>query len=142
MFLGLAACGFESPPHCGFYEWIFSLRFYASNSDGVEGSFYELSSHIFLPSGVLYLWSVSKFFRSLNFMGFLRMLNMSIEACFRISYLLISYLEMLKTSVLGLGQGIGLLLVLGGAMTNSTYVSHCSFNLILYRFKVHDRFSA
>ena len=142
MFLGLAACGFESPPHCGFYEWIFSLRFYASNSDGVEGSFYELSSHIFLPSGVLYSWSISKFFCSLNFMGFLRTLNMSIEACFRISYLLISYLEMLKTSVLGLGQDLGLLLVLGSARTNSTYVSCYSFDLIPYRFKVRNSFSS
>ncbi|KAF2581624.1 hypothetical protein F2Q68_00004857 [Brassica cretica] len=143
MFSGLAACGFESPPHCGFYEWVFSLRFYASNSDGVEGSFYELSSHIFLPRGMLYSWSVFEDFpQSLNFAEFLRTLNMSIEACFRISYLLISYLEMLKTSVLGLGQDLGLLLVLGGAMTNSTYVSRCSFDLIPYRFKVRDKFSA
>ena len=55
---------------------------------------------------------------------------------------MISYLEMLKTSVMGLGQDLGLLLVLGGAMTNSTYVSRYSFDLISYRFKVYDRFSA
>ena len=70
------------------------------------------------------------------------MLNISIEACFRISYLLISYLEMLKTSVLRLGQDLGLLLVLRGATTNSTYVSRYSFDLIPYQFKVRDRFSA
>ena len=54
----------------------------------------------------------------------------------------ISCLEMLETSVLGLGQDLGLLLVLEGAMTNSTYVSRFSFILIPYRFKVRDRFSA
>ena len=59
-----------------------------------------------------------------------------------IPYLLISCLEMLKTSVLGLGQDLGLPLVLRGAMTNSAYVSRYSFNLIPYRFKVRDRFSA
>ncbi|KAF3586586.1 hypothetical protein F2Q69_00027756 [Brassica cretica] len=47
----------------------------------------------------------------------------------------ISCLEMLDTSVLGLRQDLGLL----GAMTNSTYVSHFSFILIPYRFKVRDR---
>ncbi|KAF3583571.1 hypothetical protein F2Q69_00029593 [Brassica cretica] len=36
-------------------------------------------------------------------------------------------------------QDLGLLLVLGGAMTNSAYVSRYSFNLIPYRFKVRDR---
>ncbi|KAF3596505.1 hypothetical protein DY000_02020852 [Brassica cretica] len=41
-----------------------------------------------------------------------------------------------------LWQDLGLLLVLRGAMTNSTYVSRYSFDLIPYRFKVHDRFSA
>ncbi|KAF3542402.1 hypothetical protein DY000_02006710 [Brassica cretica] len=54
----------------------------------------------------------------------------------------ISCLEMLETSVLGLGQDIGLLLVLEGAMTNSTYVSRFSFILIPYWFKVRDRFLA
>ncbi|CAN7123648.1 unnamed protein product [Brassica rapa subsp. narinosa] len=49
---------------------------------------------------------------------------------------------MLETSALGLGQDLGLLLVLEGAMTNSTYVSRFSFILIPYRFKVRDRFSA
>ncbi|KAF3545366.1 hypothetical protein DY000_02006689 [Brassica cretica] len=47
--------------------------------------------------------------------------------------------RMLETSVLGLGQDLGLLLVLEGAMTNSTYVSRFSFILIPYRFKVRDR---
>ena len=68
--------------------------------------------------------------------------NTSEETYFGISYLLISCLEMLETSVLGLRQDLGLLLVLGGAMTNSAYVSRYSFNLIPYRFKVRDRFSA
>ncbi|KAF3600285.1 hypothetical protein F2Q69_00034476 [Brassica cretica] len=36
------------------------------------------------------------------------------------------------------GQDLGLLLVLEGAMTNSTYVSRFSFILIPYRFKVRD----
>ncbi|WZZ70110.1 hypothetical protein YC2023_081480 [Brassica napus] len=49
---------------------------------------------------------------------------------------------MLETSAPGLGQDLGLLLVLEGAMTNSTYVSRFSFILIPYRFKVRDRFSA
>ncbi|WZZ33706.1 hypothetical protein YC2023_017107 [Brassica napus] len=49
---------------------------------------------------------------------------------------------MIETSALGLGQDLGLLLVLGGAMTNLAYVSRYSFNLIPYRFKVRDRFSA
>ncbi|KAL0825408.1 hypothetical protein Bca101_049085 [Brassica carinata] len=49
---------------------------------------------------------------------------------------------MLETSALGLRQDLGLLLVLKGAMTNSTYVSRFSFILIPYRFKVRDRFSA
>ncbi|KAF3540712.1 hypothetical protein F2Q69_00023002 [Brassica cretica] len=39
-------------------------------------------------------------------------------------------------------QDLGLLLVLGGLMTNSTYVSRYSFDQIPYRFKVRDRFSA
>ncbi|KAG5384706.1 hypothetical protein IGI04_036176 [Brassica rapa subsp. trilocularis] len=59
-----------------------------------------------------------------------------------ISGCLILCLEMLETSALGLGQDLGLLLVLEGAMTNSTYVSRFSFILIPYRFKVRDRFSA
>ncbi|KAF2601246.1 hypothetical protein F2Q70_00026261 [Brassica cretica] len=46
---------------------------------------------------------------------------------------------MLETSALDLGQNLGLLLVLEGAMTNSTYVSRFSFILIPYRFKVRDR---
>ncbi|KAF2539631.1 hypothetical protein F2Q68_00021592 [Brassica cretica] len=82
------------------------------------------------------------FLQSPNFVGFLRTLNISIEACFRITYLLISYLEMLKTSMMGLGQDLGLLLALRGAMTNSTYVSRYSFDLIPYQFKVRNRFSA
>ncbi|CAG7875768.1 unnamed protein product [Brassica rapa] len=49
---------------------------------------------------------------------------------------------MLKTSALGLGQDLGLLLVLEGAMTNSTYISRFSFILIPYRFKVRDRYFA
>ncbi|KAF3541759.1 hypothetical protein F2Q69_00023194 [Brassica cretica] len=39
-------------------------------------------------------------------------------------------------------QDLGLLLALGDAMTNSTYVSRYSFDLIPYRLKVRDRFSA
>ncbi|KAG5415408.1 hypothetical protein IGI04_002975 [Brassica rapa subsp. trilocularis] len=59
-----------------------------------------------------------------------------------VSGCLILCLEMLETSALGLGQDLGLLLVLEGAMTNSTYVSRFSFILIPYRFKVRDRLSA
>ncbi|KAF3528703.1 hypothetical protein DY000_02042649 [Brassica cretica] len=55
-----------------------------------------------------------------------------------VSRFLILCLEMLETSALGLGQDLGLLLVLEGAMTNSTYVSRFSFILIPYRFKVRD----
>ncbi|KAF2533200.1 hypothetical protein F2Q70_00029698 [Brassica cretica] len=51
----------------------------------------------------------------------------------------VASLQMLETSALGLGQDLGLLLVLEGAMTNSTYVSRFSFILIPYRFKVRDR---
>ncbi|WZZ08574.1 hypothetical protein YC2023_094495 [Brassica napus] len=59
-----------------------------------------------------------------------------------VSGCLILCLEMLETSALGLGQDLGLLRVLEGAMTNSTYVSRFSFILIPYRFKVRNRFSA
>ncbi|WZZ49653.1 hypothetical protein YC2023_049760 [Brassica napus] len=59
-----------------------------------------------------------------------------------VSRFLILCLEILETSALGLGQDLGLLLVLEGAMTNSTYVSRFSFILIPYRVKVRDRFSA
>ncbi|KAF3588375.1 hypothetical protein F2Q69_00030289 [Brassica cretica] len=55
-----------------------------------------------------------------------------------VSRFLILCLEMLETSALGLGQDPGLLLVLEGAMTNSTYVSRFSFIQIPYRFKVRD----
>ncbi|KAF3594752.1 hypothetical protein DY000_02021793 [Brassica cretica] len=51
-------------------------------------------------------------------------------------------LEMLETSVLGLGQDLGLITALGGAMTTSTYVSRIVFDLIPSRFKVRDMFSA
>ena len=43
---------------------------------------------------------------------------------------------MLETSVLGLGQDLGLITTLGGAMTTSTYVSRIVFDLIPSRFKV------
>ncbi|KAF3571826.1 hypothetical protein F2Q69_00059263 [Brassica cretica] len=55
-----------------------------------------------------------------------------------VSRFLILCLEMLETSALGLGQDLGLLLVVESAMTNSTYVSHFSFILIPYRFKVRN----
>ncbi|KAL0689599.1 hypothetical protein Bca4012_089277 [Brassica carinata] len=48
---------------------------------------------------------------------------------------------MLKTSVMGLGQDLGLITSLGGATTTLTYVSHIVFDLIPSRFKVHDMFS-
>ncbi|KAF3504599.1 hypothetical protein F2Q69_00041832 [Brassica cretica] len=48
-------------------------------------------------------------------------------------------LEMLEISALGLGQDLGLLMVLEGAMTNSSYVIRFSFIQIPYRFKVRDR---
>ncbi|KAF3557164.1 hypothetical protein F2Q69_00015485 [Brassica cretica] len=56
-----------------------------------------------------------------------------------VSRFLILCLEMLETSALGIGKDLGLLLVLEGAMTNSTYVSCFSFILIPYRLKVCDR---
>ena len=49
---------------------------------------------------------------------------------------------MLETSVLGLGQDLGLITALGGAMTTSTYFSRIVFDLIPSRFKVCDIFSA
>ena len=55
---------------------------------------------------------------------------------------MISYLKMLNTSVMGLGQDLGLLLVLRGAVTNLPYVSRYNFDLIPYRFKARDRFLA
>ncbi|KAF3557671.1 hypothetical protein F2Q69_00012702 [Brassica cretica] len=51
-------------------------------------------------------------------------------------------LEMLETSVLGLGQDLGLITALGSAMTTSTYVSHIVFYLIPSHFKVLDMFPA
>ncbi|KAF3540169.1 hypothetical protein F2Q69_00021565 [Brassica cretica] len=59
-----------------------------------------------------------------------------------VSGCLILCLEMLETCVLGLGQELGLITTLGGAMTTSTYVSRIVFNLIPSRFKVRDMFSA
>ncbi|KAF2555079.1 hypothetical protein F2Q68_00017393 [Brassica cretica] len=50
--------------------------------------------------------------------------------------------EMLETSALGLGQDLGLITALGGAMTTSTYVYRIVFDLIPSRFKVRDMFSA
>ncbi|KAF3543590.1 hypothetical protein DY000_02007292 [Brassica cretica] len=49
---------------------------------------------------------------------------------------------MLETSVLGLGQDLGLITALGGAMTTSTYVYRIVFDLIPSRFNVRDMFSA
>ena len=49
---------------------------------------------------------------------------------------------MLETSRLALGQDIGLITTLGGAMTTSTYVSRIVFDLIPSRFNVPDMFSA
>ncbi|KAF3560581.1 hypothetical protein DY000_02015116 [Brassica cretica] len=59
-----------------------------------------------------------------------------------VSGCLILCLEMLETSVLGLGQDLGLITTLGGAMTTSTYVCRIIFDLIPTRFKVRDMFSA
>ncbi|KAF3492464.1 hypothetical protein DY000_02052341 [Brassica cretica] len=59
-----------------------------------------------------------------------------------VSGCLILCLEMLETSVLGLGQDLGLITALGGAMTTSTYVSCIIFDLFPSRFKVRDMFSA
>ncbi|KAF3497106.1 hypothetical protein DY000_02052992 [Brassica cretica] len=47
-----------------------------------------------------------------------------------VSGCLILCLEMLETSVLGLGQNLGLIKALGGAMTTSTYVSRIIFDPI------------
>ncbi|KAL0678100.1 hypothetical protein Bca4012_006081 [Brassica carinata] len=49
---------------------------------------------------------------------------------------------MLETSVLGLGQDLGLITALGGAMTTLAYVSRIVFDLIPSRFKVRDMFLA
>ena len=49
---------------------------------------------------------------------------------------------MLHISVLGLGQDLGLIMALGGAMTTSTYVSHIVFDRIPSSSKVRDMFSA
>ncbi|WZZ35216.1 hypothetical protein YC2023_018617 [Brassica napus] len=46
---------------------------------------------------------------------------------------------MLETSVLGLGQDLGLITALGGAKTTLAYVSRIVFDLIPSRFKVRDR---
>ncbi|KAF3591452.1 hypothetical protein DY000_02022149 [Brassica cretica] len=59
-----------------------------------------------------------------------------------VSGCLILCLEMLETSVLGLGQDLGLIMALGGAMTTSTYISRIVFDLIPSHFKVRDMFSA
>ncbi|WZZ44769.1 hypothetical protein YC2023_041028 [Brassica napus] len=81
--------------------------------------------------------------RKFCFLEFHERWNTNKETYFGISYLSISCLKMLETSVLGLGKDLGLLLILGCAMTNSAYVSRYNFNLIPYRFKkVCDRFSA
>ncbi|WZZ44631.1 LOW QUALITY PROTEIN: hypothetical protein YC2023_040890 [Brassica napus] len=76
--------------------------------------------------------------------GFLKTLEYWPRDKFRdlVSGCLILCLEMLETSVLGLGQDLGLITALGGAMTTSTYVSRIVFNMIPSRFKVHDMFSA
>ncbi|WZY86721.1 hypothetical protein YC2023_033105 [Brassica napus] len=58
-----------------------------------------------------------------------------------ISGCLILCLEMLETSALGLGQDLGLITALGGAMSTSTYVSRIVFDLIPSRFKVCNMFS-
>uniref|UniRef100_A0A0D3CGD0 Uncharacterized protein n=1 Tax=Brassica oleracea var. oleracea TaxID=109376 RepID=A0A0D3CGD0_BRAOL len=59
-----------------------------------------------------------------------------------VSGCLILCLEMLETFMLGLGQDLGLITALGGAMTASTYVSCSVFDLISSRFKVRNMFSA
>ncbi|KAF3582831.1 hypothetical protein DY000_02030818 [Brassica cretica] len=59
-----------------------------------------------------------------------------------VSGCLILCLETLETSVLGLGQDLGLITALGSAMTTSTYVSRIIFYLIPSRFKVRDMFPA
>ena len=48
---------------------------------------------------------------------------------------------MLEISVLDLGQDLGLIIALGGAMITSTYVSRIVFDLIPSRFKVRNMFS-
>ena len=49
---------------------------------------------------------------------------------------------MLETSVLALGQDLGLITALGGVMTTSAYVSRIVFDLIPSRFKIRDMFLA
>ncbi|KAF3540171.1 hypothetical protein F2Q69_00021567 [Brassica cretica] len=57
-----------------------------------------------------------------------------------VSGCLLLCLEMLETSVLGLGQDLCLITTLGGAMTTSTYVSRIVLDLIPSRFKVRNMF--
>ena len=68
--------------------------------------------------------------------------NTNEETYFGISYLSISCLEMLETSVLGLGQDLCLITALGVEITTLTYVSRIVFDLISSCFKVCDMFSA
>ncbi|KAF3540049.1 hypothetical protein F2Q69_00021732 [Brassica cretica] len=87
---------------------------------GVKREDYELSSRILKT---LEYWPREKFWDL-------------VSGC------LILCLEILETNVLGLGQDLGLITALGGAMTTSTYVSRIIFDLIPSRFKVRDMFSA
>ncbi|KAF3558939.1 hypothetical protein F2Q69_00015196 [Brassica cretica] len=99
------------------------------------------SAELFRLSGVLLPMA---FYMVCKLAGFLKTLEYWQRDKFwdLVSGYLILCPEMLETSALGCGQYLGLLLVLEGAMTNSTYISRFSFILIPYRFKVRDRFSA
>ena len=85
-----------------------------------------------------------EFFAVCKLTGFLKMLEYWPRDKFwdLVSGCLILCLEILETSVLGLGQDLGLITALGGAMTTSTYVSRIVFDLIPSLFKVRDMFSA
>ncbi|WZZ77407.1 hypothetical protein YC2023_097979 [Brassica napus] len=108
----------------------------------LRSSFYVAVTRRVAADGILY--GCRRKITMCKLAGFLK----TLEYCQRdkfwdlVSRFLILCLEMLETSALGLGQDLGLLLVLEGAMTKSTYVSRFSFILIPYQFKVRDRFSA
>ena len=143
--LGLAICGFESLPLCGFLfmtRWsscIFHKLMY-----GVEEGWWVVVSY---PSS---MWNVlfEICFESISARYRLRGISEDVEYKHRGMVLgsrifWISGLEMLETSVLGLGQDLGLLSVLRFyAVTSRLSIYLSRFQPDSYRFKIRDRFSA
>ncbi|KAF3506952.1 hypothetical protein F2Q69_00006011 [Brassica cretica] len=105
---------------------------------------YELSSRNLPLCELLYRDLFREFSAMCKLAGFLKMVEYwPIDKFWDlVSGCLILCLEMLETSVLGLGQDLGLITALGGAMTTLTYASCIVFDLIPSRFKVRDMFSA